>query len=116
MSDKCWKLLRAAGEAVIPWLRQEISFAGSPWGDPWLWDGAGSESKAVPGDCRRCLCWIFLGLWGAMNRALTTRATEISHKCDHLAAALGEMSSGFEFQGLESWRCHPLTKWLQLRY
>lgn len=43
-SDKCWKLLRAAGEAKILWLRQEISFAGSPWGDPWLWDGAGSES------------------------------------------------------------------------
>lgn len=87
VSDECWKLLRAAGEAVLPRLRQEISAPGSPWGEPWLWDGARSNSPFQGSARWRCLCWMFLGLWGAINRALTTQVTEISHKCDHLAAA-----------------------------
>lgn len=83
-----------AGEEVVLWLRQEIAL---PWQPPPEFSFLRSSSGrvAIPrprqvaaGDAHHVF-WMpaSLDAWGVISRASTARATEISRKCDRLAAA-----------------------------
>lgn len=81
-----------AGKEVILWLRQEIS---GLWQPLCQFSFLRSVRVTIPRLCQvaagdvHYVFWMLglLDLWGVISGALTARATEISCKCDRLAAA-----------------------------